>query len=44
MLAIFVLNVLQENDDEPLPPDELPDYMKPPKESPPINIENVITN
>ncbi|ODN03034.1 LDLR chaperone MESD [Orchesella cincta] len=31
----------EENDDEPLPEDELPEYMRPPKEGPPINFDNV---
>lgn len=34
----------KENDDEPLPPDELPEHMKPPSEGPPINLENVSVN
>ncbi|CAL8137922.1 unnamed protein product [Orchesella dallaii] len=31
----------EENDDEPLPPDELPEYMRPPKEGPPIDFDNI---
>jgi len=31
----------EENDDEPLPPDEIPEYMRPPQDAPPINIDNI---